>query len=570
MKKRLYIILILSVGIIFNSCEDFLERTPMDQISDPEFWTSETDLKLYVNSLYEYFEGYASLGSGNAATKDCGTDIVLASLSAHWDTYTGQLDGTLTVPTSGGGWSWDRIHQANNFVENAGRVPKGGLVNHYTGEGYFFRAYFYFELLRKFGDLPIFNETVSEDDHENLYGSRSPRTDVVDFIIEDLDSAISKMNIGSEIGPSRLNKDIATLFKARVCLYEGTWEKYHQGTAFAGETDGTAYLQEAADAARAVIDAGNYSIVKGDTNNAYQDLFNQIDYSTHSEVMFYEHYDYYAYGSEFGNHLSSNWPNGYGITHEMTQMYLCTDGLPIAVSPRFQGDSILSIVEINRDPRCVQTIMVPGDIVRIKQNDTTFFKLPKIKDCPTGYESQKFRRTQVDAETGRQSRDVGYIFFRYAEALLIYAEALAELGTITQDDIDLSINQLRDRVGMPHLIRDAITVDPNWPDYGFSLPDLVYEIRRERAVELYGEGYRFDDLMRWRAHKLWYGKRFTGTMYTDPNQPYNDEGYLDPYKYILNGPNGGYGFNPVRDYLLPIPINELTLNIKLDQNPGWE
>ena len=142
MKKRLYIILILSVGIIFNSCEDFLDRTPMDQISDPEFWASETDLKLYVNSLYEYFEGYSALGSGNASTKDCGTDIALESVSAHWDTYTSQLDGTLAVPTSGGGWSWDRIHQANNFLENAGRVPMGGLVNHYTGEGYFFRAYF--------------------------------------------------------------------------------------------------------------------------------------------------------------------------------------------------------------------------------------------------------------------------------------------------------------------------------------------------------------------------------------------------------------------------------------------
>jgi len=528
--------------------------------------------------LYEYFEGYPGLGSGNAATKDCGTDIVLASISAHFfeDTYTGQLDGTLAVPISGGGWSWDRIHQANNFLENAGRVPKGGLVNHYIGEGHFFRAYFYFDLLRKFGDLPIFTETVSEDDVENLYGSRSSRTDVVDFIIEDLDSAISKMNIGSEIAPSRLNKDIASLFKARVCLYEGTWEKYHQGTVFAGDTDGTQYLQEAADAAKEVMDAGNYSLLTGDSNNVYSNLFNQIDYGAHSEVMFYEHYDYYTYGNDFGNHLAGNWPNGYGITHEMTQMYLCTDGLPIAVSPLFQGDSILSIVEINRDPRCAQTVMVPGDVTRIKQNDTTFFRRPKITSCPTGYESQKFRRPQVDAETGRYSRDVGYIFFRYAEALLIFAEAKAELGTITQADLDMTINQLRDRVGMPHLTLGSITTDPNWPDYGLSLPDYLYEIRRERAVELYGEGYRFDDLMRWRAHTLWYGKRFTGTKFTDdikkvyPNEPSNEEGYLDPYKYILNGPNGGYGFNPVKDYLLPIPINELTLNTKLDQNPGWE
>ncbi len=574
MKRILYIILILSAEIITNSCEDFLERTPLDQISDPEFWTSETDLELYVNSLYEYFEGYGGVGGGGAWTKDCGTDIVLESASAFWDTYTNQLDGTLSVPGSGGGWSWNKIHQANNFLENAVRVPKGGLVDHYIGEGYFFRAYFYFDLLRKFGDLPIFYRTISEDDLEELYGSRSPRTDVVDFIIMDLDSAIAKMNFGYETAPSRLNKDIATLFKARVCLYEGTWEKYHSGTVFEGDTDGTDYLLLAANAARAVIDSGNYSIVTGDINSVYNNLFNQTDYSTHAEVMFYEHYDWFAYGNEFGNQLSS-WPNGYGITHEMIQMYLCTDGLPYALSPLYQGDS-LNLIEINRDPRCAQTVMVPGDLVATSLTDTTFYSLPKIKDCPTGYESQKFRRPQIESETGGLSRDVGYIFFRYAEALLIYAEAKAELETLSQDDLDMSINLLRDRVGMPHLTLGSITSDPNWPDYGYTLPDYLYEIRRERTLELYGEGYRFDDLMRWRAHSLWYGKRFTGTYYTDEirgvdkNQPFNDDGYLDPYQLILNGPNGGYGFNEERDYLLPLPILELSLNDNLDQNPGWE
>jgi len=552
-----------------------LERIPKDQISDPEFWNNETDLELYINTLYEYFEGYPAVGMGGAWTKDCGTDIALEKVGAYWDTYTNRMDGTLTVPSSGGGWYWGKVRDVNLFLDNAGRVEEGELVNHYVGEGYFFRAWFYYELLRNFGDLPIITKTVTVDDDESLYDSRSSRSDVVDFIISDLDTAISKMNYASEIGPSRLNKDIASLFKARVCMYEGTWEKHHQGTAFAGETDGTAFLQEAADAAMEVIDGGNYELVTGDTSDVYYNLFNQTDYSTNPEVMFYKHYDFYAYGGEFGNQLW-NWPNGYGITHEMVQSYLCTDGLPIGVSPLFQGDSILALVEINRDPRCAQTVMVPGDVTAIKVNgDTTFFKLP-LAACPTGYESQKFRRPQYDAETGRRSFDVGYIFFRYAEALLIYAEAKAELGTLTQPDLDMSINLLRDRVGMPHLTLGAITVDPNWPDYGFSIPDYVYEIRRERAIAFFGEGYRIDDLMRWRAHSLWYGKRFTGAMHTGdlkkryPNMFVNAEGYIDPYQVILNGPNGGYGFNPERDYLLPIPTNELTLNENLDQNPGWE
>jgi len=330
----------------------------------------------------------------------------------------------------------------------------------------------------------------------------------------DLDSAISKMKYAYELGPSRLNKDIATLFKARVCLYEGTWEKYHLGTVFEGDTDGSEFLQEAADAALAVMDAGNYSLETGDINNAYFNLFNQTDYSTNSEVLFYRHYDYLLSDDEwnFGNHVASNMPNGYGITHEMIQMYLCTDGLPYAVSPLYQGDS-LNLIEINRDPRCAQTVMVPGDLVAISPTDTVFFTLPSMKGgnvCPTGYESQKFRKPQIEAETGGLSRDVGYIFFRYAEALLNYAEAKAELGTLSQADLDMSINLLRDRVGMPHLTLGSITADPNWPDYGYTLPDYLYEIRRERTLELYGEGYRFDDLMRWRAHSLWYGKRFTG------------------------------------------------------------
>jgi len=128
---------------------------------------------------------------------------------------------------------------------------------------------------------------------------------------------------------------------------------------------------------------------------------------------------------------------------------------------------------------------------------------------------------------------------------------------------------------MPHLVLGSITQDPNWPDYGYPLSDELYEIRRERVTELYGEGRRFGDLMRWRAHNYWVGKRFIGTYYTDElkqvdaNMLANEDGYLDPLMNALTGPGGGYGFNPEKDYLLPLPTNELTLNPNLQQNPGW-
>lgn len=570
MKNIKYILLIFATGLILNSCDDsFLDKTPEDEISDADFWQTENDLQLYLNDLYSNFTGWGS--SGSAPSPDLGTDIILESDAWWGDSYTERLDGTTTVPTSGGGWSWEEVYDVNYFLENAYRAEESSLKDHYIGEGYFLRAWYYFDLLKDFGDLPIIDETVNVDDTDILYGTRSSRTDVVNFMIADLDSAIAKMEYAQEAGASRLNKDIANLFKARVCLYEGTWEKYHAGTVFAGDTDGTDYLELAAEAAQSVMDAGNYSLSTGDTDNAYYELSVQTDYSSNSEVMFYKHYDYLTYGIQ--NSLW-NQPNNQGMTREMIQNYLCTDGLPYAVSPLFEGDSTLGVVEINRDPRLDQTLITTGELDYLSlSGDTVLYDVPYLTGCPTGYALKKWRTDWLDASLNARTRDVGYIFFRYAEALLIYAEAKAELGTITQSDIDMSINLLRDRVGMPHLDIAAITVDPNWPDYGSTLSNVLYEIRRERVVELFGEGFRFDDLMRWRAHSLIVGNRFTGTLYTAdieaeyPDQNVNEDGFLDPFENILS--TGYYGFEPGRDYLLPIPTDELTLNLNLEQNPGW-
>ncbi len=220
-------------------------------------------------------------------------------------------------------------------------------------------------------------------------------------------------------------------------------------------------------------------------------------------------------------------------------------------------------------------LQVPGDILRINGTDTAYFTTPDVYNSGTAMESQKFRHIVVDPAAGIANGSVDYIFMRFAEALLIYAEAKAELGTLTQADVDMTINQLRDRVGMPHLNLASITPDPNWPNYGYAIPDYLQEVRRERTVELYGEGFRFHDLMRWRAHEYFVGRRFIGTYYTDElkaidgNMPANEDGYLDPLMNILTGPNNGYGFEADRDYLLPIPTNELSLNPNLTQNPGW-
>jgi starch-binding outer membrane protein, SusD/RagB family len=576
--KKLYYILLYLTGIFLYSCDDdFLNRVPLDEISDPEFWNSTNDLELFLNTFYDNFDGWPPSGGGQAPTKDRGTDIALPSINVFGASWTPRLDGTINVPASGGGWNWTNIRNINYFLDNIDRVQEvGPMTDHFIGEGHFFRAWFYYDMLKSFGDLPIIDRAVNEDDEDLLYAPRNNRTDVFNFILNDIETAISMMKHSHELNTpgTRLSKDIALMFKARACLYEGTWEKYHRGTIFEGQTDGMAYIQQAANAALEIVDGGNFSLVMGDTSRVYADLFNRTNYAGVPEVIFYKHFDRETHGNSFGNQLW-NWPNGYGYTYEATRFFLSKDGLPIAASPNFVGDETLDILEINRDPRLAQSVMVPTDIRRIQGTDTTFFLRPDVLNSGTGIESRKFRHIVVDPAIGMQNHNVDYIFMRLPEAMLIYAEAKAELGELSQADVDKTINQIRDRVGMPHLILNNITPDPNWPNYGYAIPDHLHEIRRERTVELFAEGFRFDDLMRWRAHNYWMGTRFMGIFATDelkalaPSIPVNEAGFFDPYQFILSGANSTFGFNPDRDYLMPIPTNELTLNTNLRQNPGW-
>lgn len=575
--KLIYILLVsFGVGILFTACKKNLDRTPLDQISDPEFWKSDGDLELYVNGLYTQLPGWLTTGSGGNPLLDASTDAAIAA--GLFLPTKDPMDGVINVPATGGGWNWTNVRSANYFLDNSNRVPPGGLKDQYVGEGYFFRAWSYFTLLKLFGDLPIISKAISPDDVDILYGPRVSRTEVVNFMVKDLDSAIAKMKKKSELAPGRINRDIALAFKARLCLYEGTWEKYHKNDAFKGTTDGAGFLDQAAKAAKTLIDGGSYFLATGNPSQVYYELFNQTDYRLNPEVLLFRGYNQEAYGSNFGNQVW-NWPNGSGITNEMLRSYLCTDGLPSSVSPLYKGDQDIRLLIQNRDPRLVQTVMNPGDPVTISlSNDTTKYVTPGLTAqiyCPTGYESQKFRRPQIDPKTGAYSANMAYIIFRFAETLLIYAEAKAELGQLTQADLDLSINKLRTRVGMPKLTLGAITVDPAWPDYGYAVPDYLHEIRRERQVELFSEGFRFDDLMRWKGEKLIIGKRPKGAYYTAELKAVNAtlktdaNGYLDPYATLLKGPNSTWGFDPAKNYLRPIPTGELTLNKNLVQNPGW-
>jgi hypothetical protein len=329
------------------------------------------------------------------------------------------------------------------------------------------------------------------------------------------------------------------------------------------------------------MNSGLYEIYStGKPTSDYYDLFILRDYTSNKEVMFWKEYN-----NELGkgqvefrrepNYMQQH-PYETSLTKGVADSYLCTDGDPITVSPLFQGFASLSDEMQNRDPRFFQTISTPDKVWRQYEDGTVdYFRdlYDKLNsgvqyNSPCGYLLRKGYNSRVIYHVPQYEETPG-IIYRYAEVLLNFAEAKAELGTITQADLDNSIKKLRDRVGMPNLTLNDITVDPAWdfPD----LSPVINEIRRERRIELVSEGLRSMDIKRWAAaDELIVGKRPKGFLAAQLNinvYPVDANGYLDPYQIKI--PNG-YGFKTSRDYLSAIPKSQIELNPKLTQNPGWQ
>ncbi|MEX2594335.1 MAG: RagB/SusD family nutrient uptake outer membrane protein [Anditalea sp.] len=569
------------IPFIVSCEEDYLDRSPMDAISSADYWKTSGDLELYVNQFYPTAfavnggDRYEGIFAADLSTDD----MVPVQVNDR-------LRGSRVVPSTGG-WNYSSIRSVNYFLENYTNVEDDfESYKHYVGEAYFFRAFFYFSLVKQYGDVPLVGKVLNMDSEE-LYGPKSPRNQVIDLVVADLDLAIEYMTSGINENRTRLSKEIALLFKSRVCLYEGTWEKYHQGTVFGVENpDPEKYFQLAEQAAEAVMNTGIYEIYS--TGNSEWDyfMFGEIDYSNNQEVLLWKKYDLslnQGHARQF--QIANGKSGGTGLTKSLVDSYLCRDGNPIYLSggstnPLYEGDGTLNKVVSNRDPRLRQTVFTPGFPLQIIGADTVKFTRPVIDEPAhtkntTGYQISKTLNFDPIHHITTETLPVGYtgwIIFRYAEVLLNYAEAKAELGTLTQSDVDKSIKLLRDRVSMPNLILSDIQPDPNWQFP--TLSPTINEIRRERRVELVLEGFRWDDIARWAAaDELIVGKRFLGakfnsTDYSDlsPSDFRLTNGYFDDYKEVLPA---GFGFEVGRDYLSPISTQELTLNPELVQNPGW-
>lgn len=593
-KFKLYTI-VASLVLLFSSCnDDFLERSPIVNISDANFWKTAGDLELYTNNFYNtsLLEGYTNWGSigSYGVDADNGVDT---QVSYNYNT---RMNGESTVPASGGGWAvgdWSTLRNINYFMANYTKVDAPwDQVKVYVGETLFFRSLFYFGKLKNFGDLPWVTSTL-DNTSDVLYKGRLPRNQVVDSMMLDLDKAIEYLPERKPSYTGRITKEAAMLLQARIALYEGSWEKYHgiKNTPFkVGNSDGTKFLQKAAEASDALMalaeSSGNTGLADCTGETGYTDLFNQRDYSSNKEILLWRKYSvndgqYTRWGAYY-------YGAGRGLTKSMVDSYLCKDGKPIAVSDMYQGDKTLKEVVADRDPRLNQTIFVDDGKHILFTDNNTFFATPGFEgvianSCPTGYQLYKGYNTNY-TECMNQQSTIGTIYFRYAEALLINAEAKAELGTITQPDIDRTINALRSRVGMNEglLNINNITADPNWEFKNIS--PLLNEIRRERKVEFACEGFRRDDLFRWAAvDELLVGKKPKGAVkgqwenYPNTTDAFveawsvlgeDENGYIDPFK-SYPAMNNGYRFNLGRDYLQPLPTNELTLNPELGQNPGW-
>lgn len=574
MKKIFYIILAI---FLFAGCTKLLDKKPMSAVSEDFITFTESEMKLLTNSFYTALGGYTRDQYG------CGIfweDNASDNMISRTFNYNSQLAGVIVVPATGGGWDWGNIRSINYVLEKFRTVNSPESIetlNHYRGEFLFWRAWFYFDLLKQFGDLPIVDKTFTTESPE-LYDKRRPRNEVVDFILADLTEAATILRSSAASTNQRISKEVALLFKSRVALYEGSWEKHHHGTVFAAPgADPAKYFRACVDAVKELIGTGGHSIAGGsNAGSDYFNLFNKKDYSVNSEILLWKRFDIKSGLKHFAQTYMQERGGNTGLTKYLVESYLCTDGQPISLSPLYRGDDSVALLVQNRDPRLSQTMYVPGHIRQIRGTEIFYFTLPELTQegafgNTSGYQLYK----SLDPDFGeRDAASTGSIVFRYAEALLNYAEAAEELGQCTQDVLDATINKLRARVGMPSLTVAVGFVDPAWDFPGLS--PLLNEIRRERRVELACEGYRFDDLMRWSATHLikrpMLGARFSQYENKVFNPPIAgnvlvSNGYIAPFS--ASPAAAGWQFDPQKHYLKPLPTNEITTNPQLTQNPNY-
>lgn len=585
--KKIFSILV--IGALLAGCSKVLDRQPLSQITPNNGFNTENELLLYVRSFYDNM-----VPDADGANKEfyslygeTANNIVLTGLSP-------EQTGNRPIPVSGGGWDWTNLRNVNYFIANYARGKLDTSITYkYLAVAKFFRAWFYSSMVAHFGDVPWYSGPLEVSDTAQLYKARDPRTLVMDSVVNDIDFAIAHLGTGKNA--SEVTKWTALALKSRFCLFEGTFRKYHPEFNLPGASR---FLQLSANAAQDLISSGVYTTYKSAADIVYRDLFTALtpiadevilarQYSATLQV--FHNVNYYTTAPSFGKP---------GLEKSLVNSYLMKDGSRFTDKPGYATMQFYDEMQ-NRDPRLTQTVRGPG----YKRLDGNVALAPAYSGTVTGYQLIKFVTGAANDALGHSPNALPV--FRYAEVLLNFAEAKAELGSLTQADLDQSIKLLRDRVGMPAMNMAAANSNPDpylaaqythasGPNLG-----VLLEIRRERRIELVMEGFAWNDLMRWsEGHLLavqFKGAYFPGTGNYDldgdgatdliiwsgakPTTPNVQLLELGTDVVLENGAAGGNivinknipkNFREDRDYLFPLPTQELLLNTKLKQNPHWQ
>ena len=572
--------MILAVMLLaLTACEDFLTRRPKDELSPDTYFRTETECQLYTNNFYTILP---------AATDFYQEDddyIIPNSLST-------KVIGNRVVPTTAGTWNWNMLRQINFFLSRSHQCEDNAVREKYEAVARFFRAYFYFEKVKRYGDVAWVDEPIDAND-KTLYRGRDPRAMVMEHVLEDIDFAIENLPSGKDV--YRVTKWTALALKSRIFLFEGTFRKYH---GLQGWED---CLKESAAASLKFINESGYGIYKSGTT-PYQNLFTLAD-SDRSEVILTRAYKQsISLVHDANGAFTSTTSSRNGLAKDVVDMYLMSDGSRFTDKPRYDAMDFYDEMQ-NRDPRLAQTIRTPG-YTRI--GDTEILA-PNMAAVTTGYQPIKFvcEKKYDSYQTSENDMPV----FRAAEVYLNYAEAKAELDQLSQGDLDMSVNKIRARVSMPAINMDQANAEPDpylldkmtgYPNVTKSAnTGVILEIRRERTVELILEGFRYWDIMRWKEGKRFerpfYGMRLDGVGEYDLDRngtvdfivyegdaPATAQGVVYKSLSELNLSSGTEGnivlhsdikrsFDESKDYLYPIPTEDIVLTQGVvKQNPGWD
>ena len=563
MKKNIHIIL-MSAALMLTSCNDsFLDRIPHDALTDANYWQTETHLSSVANTFTSSLSGKDWLNKTEIMA-----DSAPWSVTTAWRTIGG---GYFTSDASqiNSVWSaaYTGIGRTNYFLNNYQRATgvKEEVRERYAAEAYFYRAYNYWILTSLFGDVPLVTSELNVESPD-VFRGRDARKDVIDRITKDLEDHYKALPEYVAAGSSdfgRVSQCAALALLSRIYLYNGRYE-------------------DAVSACERAMSSTYYKLYStGHPDVDYVNLFNYTGRASRNPanketlIAFVYNYDL-GESSRTSHNLSREcWvPNDYARftpTASMIECYLTKDG------KIWDPNSATSYEDVfkDRDPRMTQSILAPGtkweggESGDMLSTDKTVFTYPKFDNSKdgcmsyTGYYMRKHVEPSTVKDVGHDDNDI--VLIRYAEVLLNYAEAKEQLGTLTQSDIDKTINLLRDRVGMVHLKLSEIPAGS----------DIRTEIRRERRVELFFEGHRYFDIIRWKQGEI-LGEDLLGVRkdYLDPARL--KEGIIGNLKWkTVNGKEylvleSGRTFDPEKNYLLPVPFTQMQLNPQLaPNNPGW-